>query len=129
VKKRGHDIGGISVIHDLLLTHGATSWQDCDKTRPEKGGKWRAKARSGARSPVLPHISDATGFDLFREINGSGTWTEIQSGISSTTTSYTDAAVSNGDTYIYLLTPYVTVSGIRITGANADSNTFTMPAW
>jgi hypothetical protein len=71
----------------------------------------------------LPHISNATGFDLFREINGSGTWTEIQPGISSTTTTYTDAAVSNGDTYIYLLTPYVTVSGIKITGANADSNT------
>jgi hypothetical protein len=75
------------------------------KNGPIQAKRWRAKARDRLAAHIA---SNATGVDLFREVNGSGTWTEIQSGVSSAMTSYTDTAASNGNTYIYLLSPHAT---------------------
>jgi hypothetical protein len=89
-----------------------------------------SEASDGSGIDVSWDFSDTTannagGFDLFRETN-SGTFTEIQSGISSTTTSYTDTSVSNDDSYTYALIPYAFIGGVKTTGATAQSSADTM---
>ena len=79
----------------------------------------------------VPPTSNASGFDLFRETNNSGVFTEIADGLSPATRgsdagTYTDANVSFGDTYIYSLVPYEFLRGRKILGAPADSGPVTI---